>query len=581
MAFTLVQQAANVPGTSPTSLSQAFSSNVSPNNTLVLIVVLAGSGAAFGAVSDTRGNTWTQIPTFPFNTATLNTAVSAWWAPSGAAVAGADTVSIGTCATNIRDFLIAEFTGLTSGADGNGQGGTGSGTPTNTPTFSPTVAGDLVINFERVANQITVVNAPWTLIGSLLSDGNAWGYQASASSGTQTPNMTQSPGGSWAGITFGLKGPAAVAITASASATAQSTAAVTAPTKLTASAVPTAQSTAVVMIPTTAYETMIQAESSLVSYWRMGEASGNFLDSKDANPAPNINGAIARRAPPLIINNIDYSASGGGASGTYASASLGSNAQPATISVELWAKPAALAPTTSLALLESFPPWLIEMTNTGRWHVVVQPVSGGNLSVDTASAGAGLQPQVGVIHHLVLTYDPADALRFYVNGQLVGFASASSALSYAGMPLYFFAQDPVTAGFPGALDEIAIYNTALSPARIATHYATGSGLPYLTATASATSQGAATVKTTSPLVAQGFATAQSTAAVFTLGAQFLLARAFPTASASASVFIPILRSQVYVSATSQYQGIGVSAALTTGRPKVTASVALPTVVAMG
>lgn len=207
MAFTLVQQASNVPGTSPTSLSQAFSSNVSPNNTLVLIVVLAGSGAAFGAVTDSRGNTWTQVPGFPFNTATLNTAVSAWFAPSGSAAAGADTVSIGTCATNIRDFLIAEFTGGTSGADGSGQGAAGSGATTNTPTFTTTGAGDLVINFERVANAITTVNSPWTIIGSVLSDGNAWGYQASASSGVQTPNMTQSPGGSWAGITFALKPP--------------------------------------------------------------------------------------------------------------------------------------------------------------------------------------------------------------------------------------------------------------------------------------------------------------------------------------------------------------------------------------
>ena len=247
MAFTLVQANSNLPAAGTLSLSQAYASNVTPNDTLVLLVVLAGATGTFGAVSDSRGNTWTQIPGFPFQTAVLNTTVSAWTAPSGAAAAGADTVSIGVCSTDIKDFLIAEFTGL-GVADGNGQSGTGSSATVNTPAFTPTAAGDLVINFERVANAITTFNSPWTVIGAVFGDGNGWCYQASASSGTQTPNATQSPGGSWAGVTFGLKVPGAgpVAITATALATAQSAATVRTVAPLSAQAFATAQSAATV-----------------------------------------------------------------------------------------------------------------------------------------------------------------------------------------------------------------------------------------------------------------------------------------------------------------------------------------------
>lgn len=78
--------------------------------------------------------------------------------------------------------------------------------------------------------------------------------------------------------------------------------------------------------------------------------------------------------------------------------------------------------------------------------------------------------------HLVATYDGTTA-RLYVNGV----QAASGAMNYAAntaqpvrlaagatetMPRYFF---------PGRLDEVAIYPTALSATRVPAHYNVGSG----------------------------------------------------------------------------------------------------------
>jgi len=271
MAFTLVQANSNLPAAGTLSLSQAYASNVTPNDTLVLLVVLAGATGTFGAVSDSRGNTWTQIPGFPFQTAVLNTTVSAWTAPSGAAAAGADTVSIGVCSTDIKDFLIAEFTGL-GVADGNGQSGTGSSATVNTPAFTPTAAGDLVINFERVANAITTFNSPWTVIGAVFGDGNGWCYQASASSGAQTPNATQSPGGSWAGVTFGIKAPGAPALVIIGAGQSAATERVTAASKLAPQPVGAASAATALVTVTTSAPLVPTAQSTTQAL--MGVSAG-------------------------------------------------------------------------------------------------------------------------------------------------------------------------------------------------------------------------------------------------------------------------------------------------------------------
>jgi hypothetical protein len=76
----------------------------------------------------------------------------------------------------------------------------------------------------------------------------------------------------------------------------------------------------------------------------------------------------------------------------------------------------------------------------------------------------------GTWYHFAVTYDGA-TMRMYVNGALE--ASTASALSIPNTtyPLRLGSLDPApTNRFAGRLDEIAIYNVALSTAQVAEHY---------------------------------------------------------------------------------------------------------------
>lgn len=88
-----------------------------------------------------------------------------------------------------------------------------------------------------------------------------------------------------------------------------------------------------------------------------------------------------------------------------------------------------------------------------------------------SSAVGGAQP--GKWMHFVITYSTAGAHRTYVNGVWDGNMYIDHSRN-RNTPLRIGAYDPVTGGenvfWTGEIDEVAVYNTALSEARILAHY---------------------------------------------------------------------------------------------------------------
>lgn len=74
-------------------------------------------------------------------------------------------------------------------------------------------------------------------------------------------------------------------------------------------------------------------------------------------------------------------------------------------------------------------------------------------------------PSTNDWHHLAGSYDGA-TLRLYVDGQLVNQMPASGPLRVTTEPLYIGAKNPWGFFFQGTLDEIAIFDRALSDAEI-------------------------------------------------------------------------------------------------------------------
>lgn len=76
-------------------------------------------------------------------------------------------------------------------------------------------------------------------------------------------------------------------------------------------------------------------------------------------------------------------------------------------------------------------------------------------------------------HHIVQTWTSGDSIRLYVDGVLAATSAVFSGTLDAGTAVYIGIFEPGTASnrFAGLISRCALYNYALSPTTIATHYA--------------------------------------------------------------------------------------------------------------
>ena len=223
------------------------------------------------------------------------------------------------------------------------------------------------------------------------------------------------------------------------------------------------------------YRDVVLGTTGLQSYWRLGEASGvTAFDSKGTTNGAHTNlptlggaGAPTYANPATIFDGVnDYI----GAGDVYDFAGT------ASFTVEGWFNRTTVGEASAWRILVGKEP------GTGSrdgWAVAIAPNSAGcpqciyfdrviassdNTAVSTTATVAGNW------YHFAATYD-GTTMRMYVNGALE--ASTPSALSIPnttyGLRLGSLDPPPMNV-FAGRLDEIAIYDVALSAAQIAEHY---------------------------------------------------------------------------------------------------------------
>jgi len=236
------------------------------------------------------------------------------------------------------------------------------------------------------------------------------------------------------------------------------------------------------------YSRLITGTSGLVSYWRLGDASGAAVDQKGVQNGV-YNGSVTRGATSLLASDqVDGATSFPASSGSYVSiaANAAYNSGVPAISVEAWIKPAAL--TASTSIVDSWGgggPWFLELTSSNRvrWYVA------DGISTDLQLAAGSLV--VGSTYHVVAVYDAAGTMALYINGVSVGSPSRTpNANMKAVSPLAIDigSRTSTTDLFSGVIDEVAIYNRALSATEVSQHYLIGStaAIQALTRTASDT-----------------------------------------------------------------------------------------------
>jgi hypothetical protein len=210
------------------------------------------------------------------------------------------------------------------------------------------------------------------------------------------------------------------------------------------------------------YSSTILGTPGLVSYWRLGETSGtSAADSKGSNPGT-YTGGVTPGTAGLLTSDPDKAADFDGSTGYVSIADANTLDFTTAFTLEAWIKPDVIGSSYILnkfgaadayALVVSDIAILRFRDSFGAYH--------------QALGATGLT--ASHIYHLVGTYD-GSTLRIYVNGVLDGSSSFSGSVDVNSTPLRIGAHGFDVAFFDGVIDEVAVYNAALSSATIQQHY---------------------------------------------------------------------------------------------------------------
>lgn len=205
-----------------------------------------------------------------------------------------------------------------------------------------------------------------------------------------------------------------------------------------------------------AYSAAVLADAP-VYYWRMNDGWGKLIvDSANTwDLTGGTESLLAQQGP-----NSD-----GGAAYTYQNINFSSTsvrAIPAVLTMECWAWP---------VVQDGAQHDLIAWDDVTAGGVVIEQDATNKLKMFARSTSV-TDPGVQALqrwHHIVGTADAA-ALRLYVDGVQVA-TVASGAATTPSLKLYLGMRGSSTLAFGGFMSEVAIYNYALSAARVAAHYA--------------------------------------------------------------------------------------------------------------
>jgi hypothetical protein len=252
-----------------------------------------------------------------------------------------------------------------------------------------------------------------------------------------------------------------------------------------------------------------------LGYWRFNEtAPSPALDTvTNSSPLGSIangyvveNGTNLLKGQPGIVGNclLFYNAGNTDVGNCLAKVDVPFNVAlnpPPPFSVEFWAKPNSLGgDSTGDSPVSNFNPnwynggnrtgWLFYLNNTGRWEFRLGLTAG----YAGKATGTGGNAKVGVWQHIVATFDGTNAT-LYADGVVIAKVDTSTAPGLANWvpnPISFLRMggtslvgnnntEPYNAnigtgsnsgnrGWDGSLDELAIYPTLLSAAKVAAHH---------------------------------------------------------------------------------------------------------------
>jgi hypothetical protein len=224
-----------------------------------------------------------------------------------------------------------------------------------------------------------------------------------------------------------------------------------------------------------AYSDLILAEPSLQSYWRLGETVGSVTvaDSKGSVTGTPGSGITLGGASLLTSDALDTCALVVNvANGHIAFGDVYPFTGTATYSFEAWIKPDAAALSNN--------GFLVDNRSSGGadgWYLRVLAAGGIRSGRVLAAAEDQSQSADGLVeaggrYHTLTTYD-GSTLLVYLNGAQVATIGSSKVLTDPVSAFWVGESQPSGNRCSGLVDEVAVYNTNLSPSAILEHLSAG------------------------------------------------------------------------------------------------------------
>jgi PKD repeat protein len=227
------------------------------------------------------------------------------------------------------------------------------------------------------------------------------------------------------------------------------------------------------------YENAVRSTAGLIDYWRLGESLGStsLADSAGTATATARNGVTLGGAGNLTLDPNTAATFDGTNDNAAAAVNLSGTSK---LTLEFWMKWTTNANDDDLA----FELTANNTINNGAF--VVNPnstTSSGRFEVALGRNGSRnnayfTRPSAGVWHHYAIVLNTAaiasQQILVYVDGQAVSVVKGSSgtgAGNFANSTLNFMSRNGSSLFGAGTLDEVALYNQALTATQIAQHYA--------------------------------------------------------------------------------------------------------------
>lgn len=204
-----------------------------------------------------------------------------------------------------------------------------------------------------------------------------------------------------------------------------------------------------------------------LSWWRLGESSGtNAVATGSAPTNGTYTGGYTLGSTGLVTGSSDTAITLDGSTGYVDLGSPAALNLSRSFSVDAWIKPqGAPADRTIISFADSG--FMLALAGTSFLTFYKSRVA--NIGANTGALADGVR------HHVAFTIDASGLWALYVDGS-VG-ASGTTALTFSGTSGLRIGADyngsAVARFYNGVIDEVAIYGSTLSAARVTAHYAAG------------------------------------------------------------------------------------------------------------